>query len=361
MEKLTLLAQLYAPEQRPVAVFGKNLRSLWINDAFAHRFPNLAEGADLRSAYPGLSLEHLESGAAPAQILQDQEGAGKLFVTAYPGDPHLFAGVWEDGERFIPAAEGISPEGVRLMDAWLRQNVFRIFTHLDRLGEYLEKAGLPQCEEDLERIENRCQQILRLGMVLSGCYGPDDSRLPVPVEMDDFFETLFREADFRLAPLGIVLERAGSSRGAVCMLDRRWFSCAILCLIDLSAGQMPEGGSMRFEISRTVRELCIQFSDQTTSFSRVSGTEKEVAAINGQLEQDGGFSRLLGALLERVIRESGGRCLMGSGKSGLRVSIRLPLAADAPPHVDDQPSYTVRYRKQARSSLSSVLLSDLPQ
>ena len=80
------------------------------------------------------------------------------------------------------------------------------------------------------------------------------------------------------------------------------------------------------------------------------------------IAENGGFSRLAAAFLERVVRESGGQCMMADGKPGIRVTLRLPLTfSEQPPAVFDQPAYTVRYRRQARSSLVSIILSDLPR
>lgn len=362
MKKENLLRELYQQEIQPVVLFGKEMRILWMNDACVHRFPALAEETDLREFFPDLSLESVSGGSvSSAHILRDRQGKGRMTVIAYPGEPDLFAGIWQDGYGFSPGKESMGPEGVQLMDAWIRQNVFRIFNNLDQLGEYLERAGVSKGEDNLERIERYCQQLLRLGIMMSGCYGPEENGIPVPVEMDSFLEQMFREVDFRLAPIQIVLERTGNSRGAVCMLDKRRFSSALLCLIDLSAGQMPDGGRMRFEISKTRQEFCLNFSDDTTCFSAIAGEQGEMTASEARISENGGFSRLAAQLLGKTVRESGGQCLMTDGKPGLRVSIRLPLAdLSSQPAVYDQPAYTVRYQRQARSSLASILLSDLP-
>lgn len=362
MKKENLLVELYQQEIQPVVLFGKNMRIVWMNDACIQHFPALAEGTDLREYFPDLSLESLALGyTAATHIFQDKQGQGRMTVIVYPGEPYLFAGIWQEGYTFYPEQKEIGPEGVQLMDAWIRQNVFRIFNNLDQLGEYLERAGISKGEDNLERIEKYCQQLLRLGMILSDYYGPEENGVPVPVEMDSFLEQLFREVDLRLAPLQIDLERSGNSRGAICMLDKRRFSCAILCLIDLSAGQMPDGGMMRFEISKNKQEFCLNFSDGTTSFSSIAGKRGEMLASEAHISENGGFSRLVFQLLEKIIRENGGQCLVTDGKPGIRVSIRLPLADSVVvPTVYDQPAYTVRYQRQARSSLASILLSDLP-
>ena len=363
MKKEQLLIQLYQEEQRPAVIFDSGLRVMGMNRACIQRFPSMIEQANLGDFFPGLALEELAAGQpAPSRILQDPEGRGQMTVTAYPGEPCLYAGVWQDGTSFCPGKDGIGPEGVQLMDAWIRQNVFRIFNNLDQLGEYLERANVPQGEENLGRIERHCQQLLRLGLVLSGCYGPEESGVPAPVDMEQLLEQLFRDVDFRLAPLGIFLERKGHCRGAVCMLDRRQFVSALLCLIDLSAGQMEKGGVMQVELAKNQREFQLNFSDSATSFSAVARQNGEISAEEGTISENGGFSRLAAAFLERVVRESGGQCMMADGKPGIRVTLRLPLTfSEQPPAVFDQPAYTVRYRRQARSSLVSIILSDLPR
>ena len=54
--------------------------------------------------------------------------------------------------------------------------------------------------------------------------------------------------------------------------------------------------------------------------------------------------------------------MLADGKPAIRATIRLPLTfSGQPPAVFDRPAYTVRYRRQARSSLVSIILSDLPR
>ena len=367
LNKLELLQELYGGEPQPVFTCGADFRIVWMNDAAIERFPAVLEGMDLREQFPGISFAGLEDlpEQVPSAVLRSPLGAERLTVQRFlNGGDTLYAAVWSDTAAYaLEPGDPRSAEGVRLLDAWIRQGTFRIFNNLDQLAGTLERTVSAAAGDSMERIERSCQQLLRLSCNLGEYYGaPEDGGIPEDVEMGGFLDELLREVDFRLDALDIRLERELRCEGAVCRIDRRRFAAALLNLIDLSAAYAPENGRMKVEAARSEKELCITFRDRHTPAGKLKGGLGCTVSTLREGRSELCLPKVSLGLVDRVARESGGRCLLEGAGAGIKAVITLPLTGqEAPAQVRDEPSYTVRYRGQNRTSLVSILLSDLEE
>lgn len=366
MEKIELLRELYADVPQPVLLFRDDFQIFWLNEAAIHQFPTALEGMDIRDLFTTFTFEGLN--ALPSEIssvtLHARDGKEQVAVMKFEDQGGLlYAAIWSEMAVYhLEPEDRQSAEGVELMDAWIRQGVFRIFNHLDRLNLALEKAGSTAGWDSVERIERNCQQLLRLGMNLDGYYGgtAQAGALAETVMMADYLEELFREVDFRLGALGITLERTIRCGGAACRIDKRRFTAALLNLIDLSAAYAPEGGSMEITCTRSETDFCLTFCDAHTPAGVLKGGLSCVIPSVEQGRSELCLPKISLGFLDRVVRECGGRCLLDGGKAGMKAVIRLPLSDEPVPiQVQDEAAYTVRYRGQNRTSLVSILLSDL--
>ncbi len=364
MEK-QLLQQLFQQNKQPVLGFDAEYRVFWMNEAACRQFPDILEEMDIRKAFPGFSFAGLggPSGLDAPVTLQAEDGQSRITLLGFCEEEPFYAAIWSDHRMYaLRQDDTTSAEGVELMDAWMRRDVFHIFNHLEKLGQLMEQNGITAGTDSLERIEKSCQQLLRLGINLRGYYGSsrEQDSMAEPVYMGEFLNELFRQADFRLEASGIRLMRQDQSGLSVCRIEKRRFAAAILNLIDLSAAYLPADGEMWFIMSHTDRQFCITFSDPSMPAGLLSGGLN--CMETGQ--QDGRSSMILPKVsfgfLDRVVRECGGRCLLREENPGIRVGIRLPLCTEKPLlTVRDESAYTARFRGLNRTSLVSILLSDL--
>ncbi len=367
MKKLELLRELYGSEPQPVFACGADFRIIWMNEAAIGRFPAILEEMDLREQFSEFSfagIEELPDAALPASLHSGKGGERLTLDRFRSGGKMVYAAIWSNTGTYALEPDALrAAEGIRLLDAWIRQGTFRIFNNLDQLSEVLEKAGGTRGWDSVERIERNCQQLLRLSSNLGEYYSAgNDTGMWEEVAMDAFLDELCREVDFRLDVLGITLERELRCAGAVCRISRRRFAAALLNLIDLSAAYAPENGRMRLDVSRSGRELVLAFRDGHTPAGKLKDGFGCMAAFIREGRSDLCMPQVSLGILDRVAREHGGSCLVENAGPGLKAVVRLPLSEqDAPPQVQDEPAYTVRYRGQNRTSLVSLLLSDLDE
>jgi hypothetical protein len=364
LESLELLRQLYENESEPAFGFSADYRIVWENHAAEQRFPSILEGMDIREQFPEFALDGLEylQQQLSSVTLHARSGIGRMTILRF-GKPSVYAALWSETEVcHLDPEDQASAEGVQLLEAGIRQGVFRIFNHLDVISMQMEKAGMTVGVDSAERIEKNCQQLLRLGSNLRGYYGSSrqEAGLMEPVWMEEYLGELFREIDFQLDALDIELVWKGSCKGAVCEISRNRFTSAILNLIDLSAAYAPEGGKMEFSMSKTEKEFCLTFTDSHTPAALLKGGLPCTVPGEGQGRSVMSLPKVSLGVVDRIVREHGGRCILDGGRQGMKAVIRLPLCdAEIPMVLKDEPAYTVRYRGQNRTSLVSILLSDL--
>ena len=360
-----MLQQLFQENVQPVLAYGTDYRIFWMNQAACRKFPKVLEEMDIRQAFPDFDLSCLQNlpEQFPPVMLSGSSGSGRLTILCLGEEKPFYTAVWSDTVAYsLRQDDAASAEGVELMDSMMRRGVFHIFNHLEYLSQLMEKNGITAGTDSLERIEKSCQQLLRLGINLRGYYGNFQQQTGIvePVYMEGFLLELFRQVDFKMEASGIFLLREQKSECSACMIEKNRFAAAILNLIDLSAAYLPEGGEMKFSLGKTSGCFSIAFTDTTMPAGVLSGGLDCMETGKEEGRSSMTMPKVSLGFLDRVIRECGGRCLIQEKNPGILIEMRIPLCEEEPPLlVRDISAYTARFRGLNRSSLVSVLLSDL--
>ncbi len=365
MERADLLQQLYQNERQPVWVLTEKYKILWMNPAAVERFPKILEEADLREQFPQISFAGAEklNPQTPSMLLSSSSGEGQMTLLGFFEEECLYVAIWTESRLYhVSKQDTESAAGIQLMDVWTRENISHIFRHLDLINEMMERSEITEGVLSTGRIERNCQQLLRLVYILNGYYNGESSRImQQDVDMTEYLDEIFREADFYLETMNLSLIRTFRSAGAVCTIDKHRFAAALLGLIDLSAAYAPKGGCMNLVFSRTKEEFCVEFFDHHTPEKILQGGTQGTMEFLPDGRSELQLARLALGFLERVIEESSGRYLVEL-KNGLHVMIRLPLTKNQSlPMVQEGSSYTVRHHGNNRSGLVSILFSDLEE
>ena len=139
------------------------------------------------------------------------------------------------------------------------------------------------------------------------------------------------------------------------MIDRRQIQLLLLTLMDLSAQQMAKGGVMEVSVGCTGQDFRLTFSDQTTPFSFFTSRE-DMPAL---LAEDQDFIQIAIELIDRIVRQNRGRCMVTENRGGIRLTICLPLEHTASMEVRDANIYRAASSRSGWSSDVAVLLSNL--